>query len=67
MNALENSENQDLAAGKGVISTPTTKAFCKGVEVGEIIGFRDAEELEKAIKDLIEGVSACEQSTKLQN
>jgi len=49
MNMLKTIENLRLAEGMGVEQTPTTKAFCGGKEVGEIVGFVP---LEKAIERL---------------
>ena len=49
MNMLKSIGNLRLAEGMGVEQTPTTKVFCGGVEVGEIVGFR---KLEEAVEEL---------------
>lgn len=49
INMLKSIENLRLAEGMGVEQTPTTKVFCGGMEVGEIVGFAP---LEKAVDRL---------------
>jgi len=44
MNMLKSIGNLRLAEGMGVEQTPTTKVFCGGAEVGEIVGFMKFEE-----------------------
>jgi thioredoxin-like negative regulator of GroEL len=50
MNMMKSIENLRLAEGMGVEETPTTKIFCNGVEVGEIVGYRALEEAVKEIE-----------------
>ena len=57
MNMLKTLENLRLAEGLGVEETPTTKIFCSGVEVGEIVGYLP---LEEAIKRVDELLRSCE-------
>ena len=57
MNMLKTIENLRLAEGLGVEATPTTKVFCSGVEVGEIVGYLPLEETVETINGLIQ---ACE-------
>jgi thioredoxin-like negative regulator of GroEL len=49
MNMMKSIENLRLAEGMGVEQTPTTKVFCGGREVGEIVGFK---QLDETVKDL---------------
>ena len=44
MNILKTIENLRLAEDMGVEQTPTTKVFCSGEEVGEIVGYLPLEE-----------------------
>lgn len=44
MNMMKSMENLRLAEGMGVEQTPTTKVFCGGAEVGEMVGFKTLEE-----------------------
>jgi thiol-disulfide isomerase/thioredoxin len=67
LNALSSSENKGLAQSKGIMSTPTIKFYCNGIEIGEIIGFKPAEELEKSIEKIASEAKNCaEQSTRMQ-
>jgi hypothetical protein len=42
----------------GVEATPTTKVFCSGEEVDEIVGYRPLEEAVKEIEGTLSG-TAC--------
>jgi thioredoxin-like negative regulator of GroEL len=56
-----------LAIGFGVLGTPTMKLFCDGREIGEIVGYRPLERLEKEIRDILEKTTEClEQSSPLK-
>lgn len=44
MNMFTSIENLRLAEDFGVEQTPTTKVFCKGGEIGDILGYRPLEE-----------------------
>ena len=57
MNMLKALENLRLAEGLGVEVTPTTKVFCSGDEVGEMVGYLSLEEAVKKINELLQ---ACE-------
>ncbi len=57
MNMLKTMENLRLAEGMGVEETPTTKVFCSGGEVGELIGYLPLEEAVERINGLL---LACE-------
>ena len=59
MNMMKSIENLRLAEGLGVEQTPTTKVFCGGGEVGEIVGFRTLEEAIGDIGSLIESSEDC--------
>lgn len=53
MNILTSVENRSIAIKHGVMGTPTIKVFCQGRDIGEIIGFRNRDELIKDIKDIL--------------
>ncbi len=57
MNMLKTLENLRLAEGLGVEETPTTKVFCSGGEVGEMVGYLPLEEAVERINGLLQ---ACE-------
>ena len=59
MNMFTSIENLRLAEGFGVEQTPTTKVFCKGREIGEIIGYRPLEEAIREIKIVIDSDKDC--------
>jgi thioredoxin 1 len=54
MNMLKTIENLRLAEGLGVEETPTTKVFCLGGEVGEIVGYLPLEEAVERINGLLQ-------------
>ncbi len=57
LNVLENRENKRLAIEKGIIGTPTIKVYCKGNEVGELVGL---EVLEVDLVETLKGfISKC--------
>jgi len=51
MNTFLSLDNLKLAENLGIEDTPTLKLFCKGEEIGEIIGYRSRD---WAIKELQE-------------
>jgi thioredoxin 1 len=53
MNMFLTLDNLKLAEGLGVEDTPTLKLFCKGEEIGEIIGYRSHDVVTKEIKELL--------------
>ena len=59
MNMLKSIENLRLAEGMGVEQTPTTKVFCVGNEVGEIVGYRTLEEVVRDLNSIFESSEEC--------
>lgn len=55
MNLLKTIENLRLSEDMGVEETPTTKVFCYGGEVGEMVGYLPLEEAVKRINELLQG------------
>jgi thioredoxin 1 len=53
MNMMKSIENLRLAEGVGVEVTPTTKVFCGGSEVGEIVGYRSFDDAVAEIEAII--------------
>lgn len=53
-------ENLKLAEGLGVEETPTLKLFCKGREIGQIIGYGPVDEAVKAIEEILEREKYCQ-------
>ncbi len=54
MNMLKTLENLRLAEDMKVEKTPTTKVFCLGGEVGEIVGYLPLEEAATRINELLQ-------------
>jgi hypothetical protein len=54
MNMFLSLENLKLAEGLGVEDTPTLKIFCKGKEVGEVIGYRSLDKVVDEIRGILE-------------
>ncbi|MBN2336492.1 hypothetical protein JXL21_13120 [Candidatus Bathyarchaeota archaeon] len=54
MNMLKTMESLRLAEGMGVEQTPTTKVFCSGSEVGEIVGYLPFDDAVERLKSLID-------------
>ena len=50
-NVMDNKENRRFAIEKGVIGTPTFKIYCRGVEIGEIIGIETLTDLHGTIEN----------------
>ena len=66
LNVLDSVENRDTAMGVGVMGTPTIKVFCKGRDIGELVGFRTGEDLKKDLKNILDNQEQClSQSTPL--
>ena len=59
MNMFHSLENLKLAEGLGVEETPTLKFFCKGREVGEIIGYRPLDKVVEEIGEILEREEYC--------
>ena len=60
MNIFLSLENLKLAEGLGVEETPTLKLFCKGREIGQIIGYRPVDEVVKEIEEILECEKYCQ-------
>ena len=48
---MDNKENKRFAIEKGVIGTPTFKIYCRGVEIGKIIGIETLTDLHGTIEN----------------
>jgi thioredoxin-like negative regulator of GroEL len=59
MNMMKSIENLRLAEDLGVEQTPTTKVFCGGTEVGEIVGYRDNEEAVDELRRILSSSPEC--------
>jgi len=67
MNILDSDENRETAMNIGVMGTPTIKIFCKGRDIGEMVGFRPIERLVSDLKEILDHKDEClEQSTPLE-
>ncbi len=55
----DGNDNLDLARKYGIMSTPTTKVFCGGRTVGEVVGFRDKDALKEELDNIIAASSEC--------
>lgn len=53
MNIFLSLENLKLAEGLGVEETPTLKLFCKGREIGQIIGYMPLDKATKEIENIL--------------
>jgi len=60
MNMFLSLENLKLAEGLGVEETPALKLFCKGKEIGQIIGYRTVDEVVKDIEEILEREQYCQ-------
>jgi thiol-disulfide isomerase/thioredoxin len=60
MNMFLSLENLKLAEGLGVEETPTLKFFCKGREIGQIIGYRSLDDVVEEIKEILEKERGCQ-------
>ncbi len=52
-------EEQNIASKYGVQGIPVIKYFCKGMEVGSILGFRTKEQLTQDIKKIMSEQEQC--------
>lgn len=67
MNILDSAENRKVAMDNGVMGTPTIKVFCKGRDIGEIVGFRPLDTLVKDVGEILSKREDClGQSTPLK-
>jgi thioredoxin-like negative regulator of GroEL len=60
MNMFLSLENLKLAEDLGVEETPTLKLFCKGREIGQIIGYKPLDEVAKEIEEILEPEEHCQ-------
>lgn len=54
MNMFLTLDNLHLAENLGVEDTPTLKLFCKGKEIGELIGYRSLQVVKTEIEDILQ-------------
>jgi len=59
INILVSDANTEIANRYGIMTTPTIKIFCRGREVGEIVGFMDKESLRQAISAHLDKSDVC--------
>lgn len=59
MNMFQSLNNLKLAEGLGVEDTPTMKLFCKGREIGQIVGYRSLEQVAREINEIVEREPGC--------
>jgi len=52
-------EEQNIASRYGVEGIPVIKYFCKGMEVGSVLGFRTKEQLTQDIKKIMSEQEQC--------
>jgi thioredoxin 1 len=55
LNVLVDRETRRLAIQKGVIGTPTFKVYCKGNEVGEVVGLETLTDLAGTLTNILKG------------
>lgn len=53
LNVLTDRETRKLAIGKGVIGTPTFKIYCRGVEIGEVVGLETFTNLAGTLNNIL--------------
>ncbi len=53
LNVLTDRETRKLAIGKGVIGTPTFKVYCRGVEIGEVVGLETLTNLVGTLNNIL--------------
>jgi thioredoxin-like negative regulator of GroEL len=54
MNMFLTLDNLHLAEGLGVEDTPTLKLFCKGKEIGELVGYKALDVIKKEIEAILQ-------------
>ena len=62
MNMFTSIENLRLAESLSVKQTPTTKVFCKGREIGEILGYKPLDEAIEELNTIINSDIDCRPS-----
>ncbi len=55
LNVLLDRETRKLAIQKGVIGTPTFKVYCRGTELGEVVGLETLNDLDVTLNTIIKG------------
>lgn len=53
LNVLTDKETRKLAIGKGVIGTPTFKVYCRGAEIGEVVGLETLTNLAGTLNNIL--------------
>jgi len=53
INVLTDKETRKLAIGKGVIGTPTFKVYCRGAEIGEVVGLETLTNLAETLNNIL--------------
>jgi thioredoxin 1 len=66
MNLLESKENRVFAIRNGIRSTPTFVVYCEGRPIGQIIGYREADDFTNELRMLIDNSKSCLKSTPLE-
>lgn len=67
MEISEKEENAHTASHYGMQRTPTIKFLCKGLPVGEIVGYRPKRMIKVAVDEMLKTYKKCiEQSTPLK-
>ncbi len=55
LNVLTDRETRKLAIQKGVIGTPTFKVYCRGTEIGEVVGLETLQDLDGTLNNIVKG------------
>ncbi|MDE1828354.1 MAG: thioredoxin family protein [Candidatus Micrarchaeota archaeon] len=63
LNILSSAENSAIGEKNGVMGTPTTKVFCEGREVGEIVGFMEKGDFKLQLDGILKNSGRCLKST----
>jgi len=56
-------DEQNIASKYGVQGIPVIKFFCKGMEVGEVLGYRSKEQLTQDVKKIMSEQDQCMANT----
>lgn len=63
LNILATEENSALGEKYGIMGTPTTKIFCNGRTVGEIIGFKQKADFKADLDRILQNSNNCLQNS----
>lgn len=63
LNILASDENSAIGEKYGIMGTPTTKVFCDGRPVGEIVGFMEKERFKSELDKILQSSDSCLKST----